>query len=161
MSQLSYPVLMSIGFAGLIADAGSHMIESSVNAEASASLPFGDPVRQGVLDGESLAVTADTQVIKGLIAHSHAYAKGDHLPGLDGVGLTPKTTLNVMRWGRIFVVAGATVAAGTRLFYNTVTRRWVVAGGATIIDATGQVVARTSGVNGGLIVVECDFRNEP
>lgn len=166
--QTSYPADMQPGFLGMLADCCPREVESVVNSEASASIPFGFLVKKGTGDGTAINLASpDTAAVpSGIILAAHNYAKGDHLPGLDAVGLTPKTTMNLMRYGRIWVIAGTGgVTRDQRLYYRTLTaagnQRWVASAiGADTLDTTGQAIARTSAAAGGLFILEVDFRNK-
>lgn len=104
--QTSYSREMTKAFAGMIADAHlNHSIETKVNAEASAEIPFGVFVAKKATGGDLTAVlpaTNGTLPICGLVLHSDTYSKGDD-GELGDTGLIPLALLDVMVKGRAWV----------------------------------------------------------
>lgn len=168
MSQTSISTKQAVAYPGMLADLGNKYTESMVSEEASAEIPFGVCVAQGVADSQCELPDASGDKLVGMVQHSHAYAKGDG-GELGTTGLKPKACVNVLRKGRMYVVAETTIAAGDRLFV-----RYAAGAGGTqlgalrnaavaseTIDATAQGVFRTGGVAGTLVVLEVDFTNKP
>lgn len=163
--QLDYSVVPPVAFAGMLADLGPHMIETYVNGEVTLPIAFGSPVKQKAgagTDPEALKCVANTDVIVGVLSHSHAYAKSGALPELDTVGVLPKGMLNVNRHGRVYVTVGATVAKGDPAYYQTTTQKWrATAVGGDTIDASKVGTFRTAAAADGVAVLEFNFTIKP
>jgi len=152
-------------FAGMLADAGYKDTVTGVNLEASAEMRFGIAVKQHATkkDGAQL-ITAVTSRLKGIVQHNHWFAKPEEL---GDIGLKPKTTLGLLRKGRIWVPVEAQPAALT----DEVHVRAVASGGNTIIgaftptaeaDATIDITPFASWVDlgsSGIACIEVDFPN--
>lgn len=141
--QTSVSTTISAPYAGLVSDVGNKHIASGVSAEASAEIPFGVAVLRDatnkdtgrVLPHTSAAVSAAR--FAGVIAHSHAYAKDSEL---GTVGLKPKTTLQVMERGRIWVLPEEAVTPGDAVRFRAVATGGEQAGRfRTTADATDCV----------------------
>lgn len=157
MPQLTYATVLTPGIAGQIYDISPNTIESKVNAEGSAELAFGWPVRGDTTEQNALKITADTHLAQGIIVHSHAY---DVDRQLGTVGIKPKNKVAIMRKGRIWVLSGGAIAMNAPLFFQITTQLFVAAAvmGDTI-DLRAQVVCRVPVGGAGLFVVEVDFTN--
>lgn len=93
-------------FAGVIAEEmGPVKVDSFVNAESSAELPFGALVFKGTGDHDAIIGAADAANPVGIVAFSQAYSKahGDFPGDLGTVGLKPQVTMNVLTQGVIYV----------------------------------------------------------
>lgn len=92
-------------FAGTLVEDEPHMVESAVNAEATASMPFGLLVKKGTNDRDALIATS-TGTPLGIVLHSQGYAKayGDFAGEVDTVGVVAGVQLNVLRKGVCYVL---------------------------------------------------------
>lgn len=99
--QTSVAAKMIVAYPGLIVDTSFRKdVTSAVSEEASAEIAFGRMVKKGTADSGALIPTANTNLMLGIVVHSHAYEKDQEL---GDTGLKPKITLGLMRHGRIFV----------------------------------------------------------
>lgn len=117
----------AIAFAGMLADSDQgRRIESRVNAEASAEIPFGVMVVRGATSEDTDALlphtsaAASAPLLAGIVVHSHNYAKDSQL---GSTGLKPTVMLNLLQRGRIYVQPEDSVDPG-----DAVKVRVVVAG---------------------------------
>jgi hypothetical protein len=106
---------------------------SMVQAEASASIPFGVMVKKAALgaDGsldQAKLLSAQADVPGGVVIHSHAYDPIEDLD--DNDALVPKTVLSVLQEGEIWVPveAGEVPAAGADVRYRAIAAGAEVAG---------------------------------
>lgn len=166
--QTSYALKQTAAYAGMVADGCHPDIEAAFNEEASAEIAFGRAVKYGVADNGALLPTAETSKIRGIVTHSHAYSNGPY-GDLGTTGVKAGGVLNVMRKGRIWVVAEDAVVPGDRLWVRA------VAGGdpeflggltnaddsTDTIDCTNVGVWRTTAAAGALAILEVDFTNAP
>lgn len=161
MPQTSYTnTLIGTPWAGMLYDLSPSIIESCVSAEASAEIPFGGGVKSdGTAQGMVLC-TANTDVLQGIVVHSHNY---DRDIELGTVGIRPKCRLSIMRKGRIWVAVNNALTLINRGYWNFTTSRWAPAAAApNTIDASKQTIFRTIYTGSdGLAVIECDFTNIP
>lgn len=119
MSQLSYAFYESQPFAGVLGDYRSdYDIQSYVNDEVSAGMPFGIAVAKGATSDQSaiLLVDGNSKVI-GLTVHDHA-REPFYLSGVSpaAAGIAPGWTLGVLRKGRMWVVPEVAVTAEDPLY---------------------------------------------
>lgn len=165
MSQTSYTTTQPAAFAGLLYDVGPHDIITRITEETVLEVPFGVVVAFGGADNQCELPDATTDKCLGIVVHSHDYDAS----ALGTVGVKPKNLLQVLRKGRIWVLAENGVAPGDRGFVRAVAGaggtqlgaiRQAAVGGETI-DATTQIVFVTTALAGGLAVVEVDFTNKP
>jgi hypothetical protein len=116
---------MSAGLAGMLADSGLKDAAGVVQAEASASIPFGVMVAKGSTDDAAVKLngTASSMITKllGVVMFSHRFAI-DH--EVDSTGIKPKVGFDVLRRGRIYVLPEESVTPG-----DPVRVRVVVTGG--------------------------------
>jgi hypothetical protein len=140
---------MAVAIEGQLADSGPHDIMSFVNSEASAEIRFGQAVNFGATDGSVLSPDNTSDVLAGIVVHSHDYSDSQ----LGTSGVKPTNMLNVLRKGRIWVRSEDAVSVGDRMFV-----RCVIAGaekeGAirTSSDSTDCIDAGVQGV----FVTSCD-----
>lgn len=161
--QTTYSQSMTAAFAGMLADGSANDCIAMRNDEETASIAFGRAVKFGsATDGTSAVLpAAETDVVAGLVVHSHAYASNE----LDSTGVKVGGILNVLRKGRIWVTVEDAVVPGDRLWVRA------VAGGdpeflggllpaddgTDTIDCTGQGQFLTAAAAGGLAILEVDF----
>jgi hypothetical protein len=114
MPQTSVADNMTIGIVGALADANLASVDSRVNEEASAEIPFGVMVVRGtakatdaLLLHTSAAVSAP--LLAGVVLYSAAYAKPEEL-GDDGV--KPNMTVGLLQKGRVYVLPEEAVEPG-------------------------------------------------
>jgi hypothetical protein len=169
-AQTTYGDTMTAAIAGQLADNGEHDVMPMYNEEASAEIAFGRAVKFGTNANGALLPTAETDVIAGIVMHTHAYTRGWDDADLGDTGVKPDAALSVLRKGRIWVTVEDDVVAN-------VSRLWVraVAGGdpeflgglldaddgTDTVDCTNQGVFRTTASAGGLAILEVDFVNRP
>ena len=173
--QTSISVAPALGYAGMVDAGAPNYFVTGRNDEASASIPFGKAV---VWDPSSpatdISVTLpanQTDPVMGIVAfsqrHSRAWvgADGNTYGELDATGLRPGTIMNVLRKGRILVVAASTVVAGVSKLY---VRRTATGGealgdledaadGTDMIDCSTKGTWMTSATAGSLAWLEVDF----
>lgn len=161
MPQTDYSTIRPVAIEGGLVDIADNTIESRVSTDP-VDIPFGKPVKAETVangvDKACLLAVASTDTAMGLAVYSNAYAKEE----FGTTGLKAGSMISVLRQGRIWVKAGATVADGQRAYYQTSTKKWVVAPVALdTIDMTGQAVFRSSGVLDQLVQLEVDMVNKP
>lgn len=133
---------MQPGFPGLVADTdlGKKTV-TRVSEEATAEIPFGVFVAEGTATDQAALLAANTDVLAGVVVHSHAYAKPDEL---GDTGLKPKVTLGCLTRGTIWVLVESTLPVkGDEVHVRAVAAGSEVAGavrvakdGTDTIDAT-------------------------
>ncbi len=112
---------MAIAFAGMLADNTNTETDSYVNEEASDEMAFGTLVKEGAVQNGALILdTPATDITKlaGIVRHQHAYAKDTEL---GTIGLKPKTTLGILKRGKIYVTVDAAVTplSAVRVYADT------------------------------------------
>ena len=161
MAQTSYPTAPSIAIEGMLANLSPHTIESRTNSDSAAQISFGKLVKEDTL-APAVGVQPCTSAIDvpaGIAVHSHAYERGTEL---DASGVKPTGSINMLRKGPLYVLAGATIATGDRLADTPTTEKFVPTHtSGTTIDTTAQAVARGPAVADGLFVADFDFTNKP
>jgi hypothetical protein len=122
MSQLTYTTTIGKAFAGMLADTSEMVIETRVNADV-VSIPFGKFVETGGSVGDQGAVlTVGSGKILGPVVHAHNYGRtftdssGVVHGELDATGLVPKSVMNVLVKGRIWVLSETAAAVGDPVF---------------------------------------------
>lgn len=169
MSQTSYSQRMAIGFAGMIADGWPGLFDTVRNSEASAEMAFGRAVcwePSSTDDQDVLLPAAESDLVRGIVVHSHDYAKPSQL---GDTGIKAGQLLNIMRKGRILAVCEDGCNPGDRLWV-----RAVAAGdpeflgglnsaddSTDMIDCTKQGQWLTTAAAGGLAWLEVDFTAKP
>ena len=111
---------LPVAFPGMRASADPGNIDSYVNGEASAEIPFGVCVAQGTDDKEAIKLAATTDKLLGIVVHRHGYAYGVEL---GDTGLKPDVVMGVMTRGECWVIVEEDVTPA-----STVYTRAVVAG---------------------------------
>ena len=172
--QSTYNESPAIAYAGMLADGGGdHHVAAMRNDESTAALGFGQAVIYADTSDPLSATlpTAESDVVAGIVVHSHAIAQSDLADATSTAiaGPGPDTIVNVLRKGRIWVTVEDNVVVGDRLWV-----RGVAAGdpeflgnclpaddGTDTIDCTNQGVFRTAATAGNLAVLEVDFTNKP
>ena len=173
--QTSVAVAPGIAFAGQLADDAENDIITLLNAEASASMPFGSVVAfktaAPASDKDAILPAASTAKLAGILVHRHNYARTFTLPDgsvageLDDVGLVVGVTFSTLRHGRIYVICEDGCAPGDNLFIRYAggtlgACRATDAGGSTCIDATAQGTWLSTAAAGKVAILEVDFRNK-
>lgn len=110
-------------FAGMLSSSHPDQSDSYVSEEASAEIPFGTMVKQGTAENGALKCTATSNVLAGIVVHSHGYAKDTEL---GSTGLKPKVNLRLLQKGRVWVPVEEAVVPG-----DAVRVRVVAGGGET------------------------------
>lgn len=109
---------MARGYAGQLSDIRNNTVESYVQGEASAEIPFGVAVAEGTAGSPSTGVPDScinmvngSSVVAGVVVHSHAYNPESQL---GTTGIKPKNLVNVCRKGQILMQhEGAVTKGGT------------------------------------------------
>lgn len=166
MAQTDYSELMDIGFAGMVDPLSNPQYKTMRNDEASAEMPFGYAYayKDRTTDGTSAdLVTATSDIVPGILAHSHAY---DSEIDLGDDGVLPTKDLNILRSGRILVIAEEAVDVGDPLFVRAVIAGAEVAGALAMqadstdmIDMTGRGQWDSIAAAGELAWLRVDFLN--
>lgn len=172
MSQTSYATSMAPAYEGQLADNGPTDKRTYLQGEASAEIPFGVVVAQGAVgavqgtpDLAILPASAPAKLV-GIVIKADVYHKDSEL---GTTGLKPKTTLSVLRKGRIWVKSETVSTVGDRAHVRYASGAGGTQKGAIrnatvaseTIDATSQIVFMTTTTLGGLGVVDVDFTNKP
>jgi hypothetical protein len=159
--QTSVSVQQGIAFAGMVGDTGQMAdAKSYTSAEASAEIPFGLAVVQGTNPDEALIPAANTNLLLGIVLHSHAFQKDNEL---GTTGLKPKVVFSVRTRGRVWVTVDEAVAltdavrvrmsgAGAGTFRKTSS-----AGVTKDISKLARWMSTTSGA--GVALLEIDVNN--
>lgn len=101
------------GIAGQISDLSPHTIETAIQGEASAEIPFGYFVKQSAgrtADGTPAVAALPSNaadIMLGAVVHSNMYNRDTDL---GTTGLVPDVLMAVMRRGRMYAYADAAVA---------------------------------------------------
>ncbi len=124
--QTSVSTTPAVAFKGMLADDADNQILTMKNAEATASIPFGNVVSFKTSspgsDKDAILPTSSAEKFIGIVVHKHNYERTWTLPDgtvageLDSVGLVPGVTMNVLRKGRIWVQPETAVVPGDPLF---------------------------------------------
>jgi hypothetical protein len=166
MSQTTIPYPLPIGFAGQLADTLDNDVLSYVSAEVSLEMPFGIMVAKGTGDFDGILPVSSGSVPVGVLVHAHVYDNGPN-GELGTLGLKPKTALNILRRGRIYVLVEEAVVALDRAYI-----RYAAGSGgsqlgtfrksadsATALDVTKKCQYLTSASAGGLALLDVDMLN--
>lgn len=160
MSQTEISAQQTAGYAGMLVGS-NHDIDSGIQAETSAEMPFGVCVVFGSTEQAVKLPSAITDNAKGIVAHSHAYDKDLEL---GSTGLKIKTQVNVLRRGQIMVTVEEAVAPGDRAYVRYAGsgqagafRKTAVVG--ETLDVTLECQFKTVTAANGVAIVDCDFTN--
>lgn len=163
--QTSYLTAFATAYAGMLGDANPISTTNKVNSEASAEIPFGSGVKQGVADGAALFPTVQASVIIGIVMHSHAYEQGTEL---GDTGLKVGVQMSILMKGTIWLLVEEAVVAGDRGFCRRTAGggeqlgAWRKSADSTdCVDCTKQVRFLTSADAAGFALADVDFTNEP
>ena len=125
--QTTYNRAPAAAYAGMLAGNGPQTIITMVNAEASLAIPFGTPVARKTsspaTDRDGILM-AGSDVIAGIVVHSHDYARTFTLPDgtvagdLSATGLVPGAELQVLTAGLIWVKVKTAVAPGDAVYFS-------------------------------------------
>lgn len=109
---------MGEGLPGLIADSSfKKNVRSYANEEASAEIPFGVAVGQGLNDDGCLLLAATTDKIIGVATRSHAYEVDREL---GDIGLKPGATVGVLDHGQVWVHVETAVTPKSDVYIRAV-----------------------------------------
>lgn len=119
IDTLSYSE-QSRAYAGMKTDIrGNEVIETYIQAEASAEIPFGAVVAEGTAsavegtpDAAILMVNASS-VVAGVLVHAHNF---DRETQLGAVGVRPQNPISIMRRGQIYALLEGTCTKGGQVF---------------------------------------------
>lgn len=161
--QTSYGTNLTPGFPGMLADSSrTKDAVTKAQGEASAEIPFGAVVAQGASEGKAILPAVGTAVLLGVVLHSHDYAKPTEL---GDTGLKPKTSLSVLRVGRVWVRTETAVAVNdpVHVRYAGAGDKGAVRNAAVVGETIQLVSARfvTAAAAGGLAVLELDRLGNP
>jgi hypothetical protein len=166
--QSTYSDNPAVAYAGMIGTGGPEpTFRTMRNNEATAEMPFGVAVvfEESTDDQGALLPDAITELVAGIVVHSHAYAKDEQL-GDDGV--KPTNMISVMTSGRIWVQVEEAVAPGDRGHIRAVATGGEQEGAfrasadsTDTIDSTNQVLFLTSAAIDGLALAQVNFNVSP
>lgn len=160
MSQLTHPREYVAALAGALGDSSAvKQVESLINSEASAEIPFGVMVGNGASEGEALKLATTADALAGIVLRSDAY---DIPNELGDTGLKPTVVMSVLTRGRCWVPVEEAVAVGGAVRVRAVVVGAEVAGKfRTTADSTDciDISAFARWVQGGssLAMVEIDM----
>jgi hypothetical protein len=164
--QTAYPTNPPARVEGQIYDAdGNEDCQIGINAEATASIPYGRVVQfyNAGGDGAVRLPTTTGDKIKGIAVISHAIDKSDR-GELDAVGLDVGAVFNVLREGRVSVICEDGCTEGDRLFVRvaagTMGACRATADGANTIDATAQGQWESTATAGALATLVVNFKTK-
>lgn len=177
--QTSYSVYQSAGFAGMRADNSAISVDTAVNVEASAEIPYGVMVQLGAAIADQTSgqpgyssgtpvklLAATTDDLWGIVMHDHTKATGLTTSELGEDGLLPAACFNVMTVGRIYVPVEEDVAPGDSVFVRAVAAGAEQAGafrksadGTDCIDISARARWVKSGSTSQPAILEIDMRN--
>ena len=176
--QTTYTTAPAVAFAGMLADDTENDIQTMVNAEASASMPFGTvtafKTSSPNSDKDSIQPAAGAK-LAGIVVHSHDFARTFQLPDgttvgeNDGTGLKPGAEYACLVRGTIWVKVQQAVVPGDRLFVCIAAGTVYTAKGqignadesSNTIDATNIGRFTSSAAAGGLAKLQVDFSQKP
>ncbi len=107
MSQIPQTVVNAspdFGLPGQLADlhsARTAKIDTALQAEASAGIPFGTFVKRGTNSGDAKVPSAKTDVLFGIAVFGQSYARPYEV---DSTGIRPKAHFDVLRNGTVWVL---------------------------------------------------------
>lgn len=167
-AQTTYSSTPSKAYAGLRVVGEGDIIEPRIQGEASAVIPYGYGVIRHTTDvTKAILPTTETDKVLGLVCRSHEYMDGiSYDPDATPPGIKPGANLNILRRGKIWVLAeDAVTAAGDRGWVRcTAGGAAEYVGGVTsadegteTIDCTNQVEFQAACAAQDLVLVEVDF----
>ena len=169
-AQITYPTAPAAAFAGLRVPNPGDIIEGRIQGEASAAIPFGYAVKRHGSDAtKAILPAAETDKVLGLVCHSYTYMEGTTYDSTaTPAGVKPGASLDILRRGRIWVIAEDAVSAGDRGWIRCTAGSGAeyVGGvsnadeGTEMVDCTKQVEFLTAAGAGALALVEVDFTRE-
>lgn len=161
--QTSYSLRPAAGLAGMLGDIGPWDIFSSVNEEASASMPFGTVVKWGTLERTSKILSASTDMLQGIVIRRHWYERTLELDA-DVDGVKAGVRIDILRKGRIWVPTATAAALTDDIFVRYAgtgtkgaVRNAAVTDETIDISAIAKVVLAASG--SGVVQLDVDFTN--
>jgi len=117
---------MAIGFPGQGFGLDRCLVDSFVNEEASAEIPFGVAVKGGTNpENQCKLLTAITDKLLGITVRSDSYQKGHEL---GDTGLKPGVVCRVARKGELLVTVEEAVTPASRVYVRAVVAGAEVAG---------------------------------
>lgn len=85
-------------------------VDTMLNEEASAHIPFGFVVKKGTLENRAKLPSAKTDQLCGITVFGHGYSRTPGAVEIDSTGLAPGTHMSVMTSGEIYVMPEEDVA---------------------------------------------------
>ena len=138
-------------------------INTALNEEASAGMPFGIFVREGAADEGALLLSATSQRLKGVVVHHNSYARPYEV---DTDGIQPGTHFGLLFHGPILVTVEDAVTPASEVHVRAVAtggeQKGAVRGTADstdCIDASGFCRFLTTAGAGELAVLMVDMVN--
>ena len=152
--QTNYVTAPVPAYAGMIADDSESDAITMINGDV-VSIPFGTPVAWDPSapssDKSATVPAASSDVLAGVVIHSHDYEREFPLPDgteageLDGTGLVPGTVMAVLTKGVIWVKVQTAVTAGGAVFSSySVGSTYTAAGQLGQTSESGHAVAITN-----------------
>jgi hypothetical protein len=166
-------------FAGMLCDDTENDFMTLRNAEASASMPFGNAVAfktsSPASDKDAIRPASGSQKLAGILVHGHDYqrtytlADGTTAGELDSVGVVAGAEISVLWRGTVWVKVQQAVVVGDRLFVcHTANSTYTLAGqignadeSSNTIDATAIGRFTSSAAAGGFAKLQVDFSQKP
>jgi hypothetical protein len=152
---------IAVSFQGMIADSTNLIVDTFVNGESSAEIPFGVCVKQGTDDAEAVLLTAITDKLVGIVLHSNAYNKTNEV---GSTGIKPDVVMNVARKGVVWVPVEEAVTPASAVLVRAVATGGEQAGAfrdtadaSDLIDVSAFCRFRSTTTGAGLVKLEFDF----
>ncbi len=158
-----------IGFPGQLADSGLHDIVSGFSQEATNPIPFGAGLRAGTSPDGYLMPTGFSTVlpIEGISVFSFDHNRagtvdsaGLYSGDMGASGLLPKSSLQVLRKGRIIVPVEQTVVRGDRGFCRGIATGASSNGNVGIWSGTGYGAMALGVAAGPSFHVDCTAQTQ-
>lgn len=156
------------GFAGMLYGTGPKLVDSYVQGEASAEVPFGAVVAQGTAGtsgtpDKAILMVDTNSVPVGVLVHSHAYNRETQL---GTTGVKPAFVVDVLRKGRIYALFEGSVTKGNNAFVRHTAGGGGSQKGALRADADTASAVLCRGISfaetksgGGYVLVNVDLDN--
>lgn len=117
MPQTSIPSAFTVVTTpGVLADTGDVDVMSLINAEASASMPFGIAVAKGTGDNEGILPAASNFVPMGVAVHDMTTESSALPASPTGAGILPKGSISALKRGRVVVETEVAVTPASTPF---------------------------------------------
>jgi len=99
----------------------SSAVDTMLNEEASAHIPFGRVVKKGTVEKRAKVPSAKTDQLCGITVFGHSYSRTPGAVELDNAGLAPGTHMSVLVCGEIYVMPEEDVAITDQVHARVIT----------------------------------------